>query len=245
MKRLVRLVTLAAGCSLVALGGGSALAGATPAHTTPAASHVVRTATGFNGTYTGTTGSWRSVFAPSLTVSPAELGSGGSATFTTTITATQYAATWTCGGPLCHPELIVAGFGHGVGNARLYGDGSLLYGQDNSHASGYCTNDQFEHGSMFIFGTADHCYSHTSHTGSTETYSVTITGTNTFTDTVTTSTGTFTTGSSTVTFTGTLGSTPTTGYTPAIYLLPGRTATDQSTTWTFTVSATTSHSATS
>ena len=242
MKHLVRLATLAAGCSLVVLGGGSALAGATPAHSTAASPHVVRSATGFTGTYTGTTGTWQSKFAPSLTVSPADLGPGGSATFTTTITATPYAATWTCSqtSTLCHPELIVAGFGHGVGNARLYGDGSLLYGQDNTRASGYCTNDQFYSGTTaFVFGTGAQCYGHTAGTGSTETYSVTITGTNTFTDTVTSQTGKLS-----ATFTGTLGSTPATSYTPAIYLLPGRTATDQSVTWTFTV-ATTTYSVTS
>lgn len=236
MKRLVRLATLAAGCSLAVLGGGSTLAGAMPAHTTPASSHVVRTATGFNGAYTGTTGQWRSVFAPSLSVSPAELGPGGSATFTTTIKATPNAATWTCSptSTLCHPELIVAGFGHGVGNARLYGDGSLLYGQDNSNASGYCTNDKFLQGTTtFVFGTGDQCYTHAPGTGSTETYTVTITGTNTFMDTVTSPTG------FSATFTGTLGSTPTTGYTPAIYLLPGRTAADQNATWSFTVFGTT------
>jgi hypothetical protein len=236
MKRLIRLATLAVACSFVVLGGGSALAGATPARTTPASSHVVRTATGFDSAYQGTTGRWQSKFAQSLTVSPAELGTGGSATFTTTITATPSAATWTCSttSSLCHPELIVAGFGHGVGNDRLYGEGSLLYGQDNSRASGYCTNDKFYQGTTFVFGTAGECYSHTSGTGSTETYSVTITGTNTFSDTVTSSTQ-----SLSATFTGMLGSTPTTGYTPAIYLLPGRTATDLSVTWTFTVATTT------
>ena len=223
----MQLVTLAAACSLAALIGSSALAGANP----------LKTAATFNGTYSGTSGAWTSLFAPSLSVSPADLGPGGSATFTTTIAATANAADWTCSGTLCHPELIVAGFGHGKGNSRLEGDGSLLYGQDNSMGYGYCANDQFYAGSTFIFGTGDWCYAHTRKTtpaGSTETYTVTITGSNTFTDTVSSSTG-----SLSATFTGTLSSSPTTSYTPAIYLLPGRTATDQSAPWNFTITTST------
>ena len=237
MKRFVRLATLTATCSLVVVSAGSALAGATPAHTVPASVHVVSTVSQFTGTYTGTTGAWRSEFAPSLSVSPAELGLGGSATFTTTITETTNAATWTCStaSTLCHPELIVAGFGHGVGNARLEGDGSLLYGQNNSRSAGYCSNDQFEHGATFVFGAGSKCEVSRTFT---QTYTVTITGENTFTDTVSTSTGAFSTGSATVAYTGTLGSTPTTTYTPAIYLLPGRTATDKTASWAFTVSGT-------
>jgi hypothetical protein len=127
----------------------------------------------------------------------------------------------------------VAGFGHGVGNSRLEGDGSLLYGQDNSMGAGYCANDQFYAGSTFIFGTNDKCFTYATPPKLTETYSVTITGTNTFTDTVTSSTG------HSATFTGTLGSTPTTSYTPAIYLLAGRTSADASFSWKFTVTRTT------
>ena len=226
MKRLVQLATAAAACSLTILIGTSALAGANP----------LKTPVTFDGTYSGTTGAWTSLFAPSLSVSPAELGAGGSATFTTTISATANAADWTCSSTstLCHPDLIVAGFGHGIGNSRLEGDGSLLYGQDNSMGVGYCANDQFYAGSAFIFGTGDRCFSYASPPGLTETYRVTITGTNTFSDVVTSSTGGLD-----ATFTGTLGSTPTTSYTPAIYLLAGRTSTDASTAWHFTITGTT------
>ncbi len=231
MRRLVQVATLTAACCFALLIGSSALAGASVVK----GSGPLTTATAFNGAYMGTTGTWTSLFAPSLSVSPAELGPGGTATFTTTISATANAAEWTCApSTLCHPELIVAGFGHGKGNSRLEGDGSLLYGQDNSMGYGYCANDKFYTGSTFIFGTGDKCYTHAVPLGSTETYSVTITGTNTFTDTVTSSTGKLS-----ATFTGTLSSSLTTSYTPAIYLLPGRTVADQGNAWTFTVGGTT------
>lgn len=244
-RRQVRIPTLAAS---VALGGLLALgAGATPAfaaaHNGIGTSAGQSKVAGFDGSYSGTSYRYTNLTDPSLMMSPARLGAGGSATFSVTVTSTKFAAAW----DFTNPELEIAGL-RAAGNGRsrtLTGVGSLLYAQDNSSGVGYCANDQFlTSAGTFVFGHNDSCYTH--HVppyGSTETFSVTITGTNTYSDSVSVPETTlpsdngFVCGATTCVaqYAGTLTASPTTEYYPAVYLLPGRTTTVGLTTWTFTV----------
>lgn len=220
----------------VALGTGVGAAAAAPAH----GSHRQGPASvrWFDGSYSGTTYRYASRIEHPLGTSPAQLH-GGSVTFTTTVTSDENAALWDDS----TAELVIAGFRQARHSAKLEGDGSLIYAQDNSMGAGYCANDQFETASGgFVFGAGAACYTHsTPPYGSTETYSVTLNGDNTFTDTVTVATSSNLVGftcngsSCSVSFSGTLSAPPTTRYFPALYMLPGRVSSDPTTTWTFSV----------
>lgn len=265
----VLLVSGAAAAALLAFGatGASASPPASPGpghQHSPAAHPGPPGVAAFDGTYSGTTYAFTGMSAPQLGISPARLGPGGSATFTTTVTSDTQAAQWNG----TTAQLIIAGFtqnpssspadppgrppnpGH-PSTPSLDSYGSLIYAQDNSMGAGYCANDKFFTGptqKTFIFGTGDACYVHsTPPYGSTETYSVTLYANGTFTDTVSrphsgvTDRGQFTCTATTcsASFTGTLPGPSTTRYYPALYLLPGRTTTAPNDLWTFTVSAST------
>lgn len=198
-------------------------------------------ASAFDGTYSGTSYSYTDLTEPALHLSPKQLGPDGSATFTTTITSDRYAAQWDDS----TAQLVIVGFRPvGDGHVRtLHAYGSMIYAQDNSMGAGYCANDQFiDSSGNFVFGDGAACYAHTPPPyGSTETYSVTIYGNNTFTDTVTIdsgcgncTTGPYAAGQK-ATFSGSLALPANTQYYVAAYLLPGRLTADPSATGTFTV----------
>lgn len=221
---------LAVAAAAASLTAAATLAVAAPAGAANAPAHVSR----FDGSYSGAAYHYVTLTSRQQAISPAQLGKSGSATFTTTITANKNAAQWNS----TKAELIIAGLRQAKpakSSSKYFGDGSLIYAQDNSMGAGYCANDQFLNSSgTFVFGNRDACYSHTTPPyGSTETYSVTITGSNTFTDTVSNSSSG---GTYTASFTGNLSLPKTTRYYPAVYMLPGRTTTTPNSKWTFTVS---------